>query len=157
MANTIDSRFVDINYQNKLENSDGSKLIKKISKNNLDLDEKLNHLFTKKYKINKPAQYSHIFSKPKRLVDKNFIIIAKLNTENYPRLGLAISKKSIKLSVQRNRIKRLIREYFRNEVIPCDAPIDFVVMAKKNIQNNDNKSLTLSLSINFNKLINQLS
>ncbi len=157
MANTIDSSSVDTNYQKEFKNSNGSKLIDKISKNYLDLDKKSNYSFTKKYKINKPAQYSHIFSKPKRIVDKKFIIIAKLNKEKYPRLGLAISKKSIKLSVQRNRIKRLIKEYFRKEVIPCNAPIDFVVMAKKNIQNDDNKSLTLSLSVNFNKLINQLS
>jgi len=35
------------------------------------------------------------------------------NTLQQPRLGLTIAKKSLKASVQRNRLKRLIREYFR--------------------------------------------
>jgi ribonuclease P protein component len=139
-----------------MANTNGSDF-SKISKDNLSLNQKISYSFTKKYKVNKAAQYTHIFNKPKRSVDKKFIIIAKLNKENHPRLGLAISKKSIKLSVQRSRIKRLVKEYFRNKVIPSNAPIDFVVMAKKNIQNDDNKNLTLSLSVNFNKLINQLS
>lgn len=114
-------------------------------------------IFSKKFKIIKPEQYKNIFSKPKRSVDNKFVIIAKKNKVNHPRLGLAISKKSIKLSVQRNRIKRLIKEYFRKEVISTDQSIDFIVMAKKNIQTNKNDKLYLSLDTNFKKLINQLS
>jgi len=118
--------------------------------------QQTNQSFAKEYRIVKPAQYKFIFNKPKRVIDNNFIVIAKNNKEKYPRLGLAISKKSIKLAVQRNRLKRLIREYFRTEVIATDQTIDFVVMAKKNIHLNSNEKLINSLSRNFNKLIDQL-
>ena len=120
-------------------------------------NKKLNQAFSKKFRIVKAEQYKNIFSKPKRSVDNKFIILAKKNNVNYPRLGLAISKKSIKLSVQRNRIKRLIKEYFRKEVITTDQSIDFVVMAKKNIQTNKNEKLYFSLDTNFKRLISQLS
>lgn len=119
--------------------------------------QKVNQTFAKKYRIVKPAHYKFLFNKPKRVIDKNFIIIAKINEEKFPRLGLAISKKSIKLSVQRNRIKRLIKEYFRTQIITTDQPIDFVVMAKKNINTLSNKKLLISLDTIFSKLINQLS
>jgi ribonuclease P protein component len=118
--------------------------------------QQTNQSFAKKYRIVKPAQYKFIFNKPKRVIDNNFIVIAKNNKENFPRLGLAISKKSIKLAVQRNRIKRLIREYFRQELITTDQCIDFVVMAKNNIHLNSNEKLLYSLNKNFKKLINQL-
>ncbi len=110
----------------------------------------------KKYRIVKPAQYKFLFNKPKRVINNHFIIIAKKNKENYSRLGLVISKKSIKLSVQRNRIKRLVKEYFRTEITCGNHAIDFVVIAKKDINIKSNKQLLISLNRNFRKLISQL-
>jgi ribonuclease P protein component len=123
----------------------------------LETEEQEKLTFAKKYRIVKPAHYKFLFNKPKRVIDNNFIIIAKSNNEDFPRLGLAISKKSIKLAVQRNRIKRLIKEYFRTKVITSNQTIDFVVMAKKNINTLSNKKLLISLDTIFAKLINQLS
>ena len=40
-------------------------------------------------------------------------MVAMPNNRAYGRLGLAISKKAIRLSVDRNRVKRQIRESFR--------------------------------------------
>jgi len=120
-------------------------------------NKSLSRVFSRKSRLIKPAQYKYVFSKPKRSIDNNFIIIAKKNNENYPRLGLAISKKNIKLAVQRNRIKRIIREFFRINIIVNNVGIDFVVMAKKNLSNIDNSSLKISLNNNFNKLITQLT
>ncbi|MFK5893821.1 MAG: ribonuclease P protein component [Pseudomonadota bacterium] len=117
----------------------------------------INQSFAKKYRIVKPAQYKFLFNKPKRARDNNFIILAKKNKQDFPRLGLAISKKSIKLAVQRNRIKRLIKEYFRTQVIISDQAIDFVVMAQKNINTSSNKTLLISLNTIFKKLISQIA
>jgi ribonuclease P protein component len=41
-------------------------------------------------------------------------VVCQPNASLQPRLGLAIAKKAAPEANQRNRIKRLIREYFRN-------------------------------------------
>ncbi len=68
-----------------------------------------------------------------RKIRNNYLsIFATKNNVDHPRLGLAISKKSVRLAVGRNRIKRIIRETFR-----CNKNIlngfDVVVVSKQKI------------------------
>jgi ribonuclease P protein component len=51
------------------------------------------------------------------------------NGQNHSRLGLAIAKKSVPTSVQRNLIKRQIRERFRHNAADI-AGIDVVILAQ---------------------------
>ncbi|WP_246434582.1 ribonuclease P protein component [Teredinibacter haidensis] len=60
----------------------------------------------------------------------NFLILAKANNLGYPRLGLIIAKKNIRLAVNRNRVKRLIRETFRLKQHNLPA-IDAIVLARR--------------------------
>lgn len=116
------------------------------------LDFKLNK------KIVKPADYKNIFSNTEcKSSDQYFLVLAKKNTLNQSRLGLAIAKKSIKKAVQRNRIKRLIREFFRKYDKINHYSIDFVVLARKNINLYENAVLSISLESNFKKVIKRLS
>jgi ribonuclease P protein component len=52
------------------------------------------------------------------------------NGLDHARLGLAISKRVSKRAVERNRIKRLVRESFRRTRLGL-PPIDLVVMARE--------------------------
>jgi len=62
-------------------------------------------------------------------------------------MGLAISKKTAKLAVARNRLKRLARETFRQL---DDLPAwDFVVMARAQAVASSNAKLTRSLRQHF--------
>jgi len=72
------------------------------------------------------------------------------------RLGLAIAKKQLRRAVDRNRVKRLIREYFRSEV--TDTPgfaVDYVVMARAAVLRKDNRQLRRSLAQLFERLQEQ--
>ncbi|MCY3541274.1 MAG: ribonuclease P protein component [Gammaproteobacteria bacterium] len=40
-------------------------------------------------------------------------LVAKANTLEFARLGLTVSKRNVRLAVDRNRVKRLLREWFR--------------------------------------------
>jgi len=54
----------------------------------------------------------------------------RLNTHGSARLGLAISKRVSRRAVERNRIKRLVRESFRRMRMQL-PPMDVMVMARQ--------------------------
>ncbi len=51
------------------------------------------------------------------------------NALGHPRIGLAVSRRVSKKAVQRNRLKRIVRESFRRHQHELGA-IDYVVIAK---------------------------
>jgi ribonuclease P protein component len=51
-------------------------------------------------------------------------------------LGVVVAKKNIRRAVGRNRIKRLVREQFRNH--PFEKAIDLVVLARSGANQMDN-------------------
>lgn len=84
--------------------------------------------------------YSYVFSKAQRFGNRSFTLLARENELGFPRLGLAISKKNAKRAVDRNRIKRQIRESFR--LNQHDLPgIDIIAMSKPNALLLNNKEM----------------
>ena len=75
--------------------------------------------FPKRARLLKPAEFSRVFKKAHRSSDRQLTILAAPNDLDYPRLGLAISKKHAKRAVDRNRIKRIVRESFRQNLVAC--------------------------------------
>lgn len=103
-----------------------------------------------------PADYKFVFSQSIRSSDKLLTILAKNNlTQVNSRLGLAVAKKSVKTAVQRNRIKRLCREFFRlnQRKIAC---ADYVILVRSGIDKMDNSVITQSLAKQFNFLRKKL-
>ncbi len=112
------------------------------------------HRFPRHVRLLKPAEYSRVFKDPNRTSDRLLTILAKANSSGYARLGLAISKKHAKRAVDRNRIKRLIRESFR--VNQARLPtVDLVVMAKPVTRQATNQQITQALEHHWNRLIKQ--
>jgi len=71
-----------------------------------------------------------VFAAPDlKLVNEAFTVLVRANPGPGARLGMAISRKRIRLAVQRNRVKRIIRESFRQQrsQLPC---VDIVVLAR---------------------------
>lgn len=62
-----------------------------------------------------------------------FIFICSKNKLPFARLGLAIAKKTIPLAVDRNRLRRLIREGFRHYQEQL-AGLDVVVMMEQGVR-----------------------
>ena len=66
------------------------------------------------------------------------------------RLGLAIAKKQLPRAVDRNRIKRVVRESFRLLQIQGH---DFVVLARRDTVTAANAQLFLSLKLHWDRLL----
>ncbi|EKD77940.1 MAG: Ribonuclease P protein component [uncultured bacterium] len=69
--------------------------------------------FLSKHPIRHAAEFDVVFKLGKRFSSACFVLIGLRTDRGYPRLGMVINKKNCALSVDRNRIKRVIREKFR--------------------------------------------
>jgi ribonuclease P protein component len=97
----------------------------------------------KRARLLKAAEFKRVFDRPVRSSDKYFTVLARKNDVRCPRLGLAISKRNAKHAVTRNRIKRVVRESFRQAKIVDN--IDYVVMVTATGARADNPVLFQSL------------
>ena len=97
------------------------------------------------------ADYRRVFDGPRRSADRWFTVLAVTSEKGRARLGLAISKKQARRAVDRNRLKRLIRETFRDQREQFDDT-DLVVMARTAALSIDNAQLRKSLARHFTKL-----
>ncbi|GAA6171204.1 ribonuclease P protein component [Colwellia sp. KU-HH00111] len=118
---------------------------------------KVTYEFNRESRLLTPGQFQYVFTKPIRFGSRHFtILIVPTNLSNDSnksnRLGLAIAKKRVKLAVQRNRIKRIIRESFRLNQHELPA-IDMVVMVKSGIDQLDNKEINKELAKIWRKII----
>ncbi|ABJ90492.1 ribonuclease P protein component [Buchnera aphidicola] len=94
--------------------------------------------FHKKLRFISNTKFYFTCNKKNKIYTKNFVLLANFNFLNFPRLSISISKKNIKKSHDRNRIKRIIRESFRlfqNNL----KYMDFFFDCKKNVHLYDNK------------------
>jgi len=71
-----------------------------------------------------------VFREGARLYAANFVIITRRNERGFSRIG-AISGKKMGTAVQRNRVKRLIREFFRRNKGVIRGPADYVIIGRK--------------------------
>ncbi len=100
-----------------------------------------------------PRQFKAVFDSPSgKAPGKNVLLLARRNDLDHPRLGLVIGKKSVKLAVERNRIKRVIRDSFRLSQTAL-AGLDIVVVARKGLGDLENPELHQQ----FSKLWKRLS
>ncbi|AZM97873.1 ribonuclease P protein component [Vreelandella venusta] len=92
------------------------------------------------------GDFSHVFEQADLKVHgKGMMALARLSTRGHPRIGLVVSKKNVKLAVDRNRFKRLVRESvrLRQDHLPS---VDIVILAKRGVQDIDNETLNRQLN-----------
>ncbi|WP_439242831.1 MULTISPECIES: ribonuclease P protein component [unclassified Lonepinella] len=100
--------------------------------------------FSRELRLLTPEHFKYVFQEPLRASAPEITILARKNSLQHPRLGLAVPKKHLKRAHDRNRIKRLSRESFR--LLQHSLPdYDFVIVAKAGIGKLDNPTLTHTL------------
>lgn len=121
-------------------------------------------LFQKNQRLLNKSDYSYVFESAKKLSTRWFTVLyrpcrqrtisgadAGISQDTRARLGLVVSKKSAKRAVDRNKIKRCLRETFR--LNQHELPdIDIVVLSKKGITEADHQTLHNELNYIWRKL-----
>lgn len=107
--------------------------------------------FGKASRLLNAGDYKAVFDDAQlKASNRNVLFLAKTNGMSYSRLGLVIAKKNVRLAVQRNRIKRLLRESFRAQ--HGTQGIDIVVLARRGLDNIENPELHTQ----FGRLLKEL-
>ena len=85
--------------------------------------------FAAAYRLLRADHFDHVI-RAENIADKYFKIFFAHNCHNNARLGIVASKKMLSRAVDRNRIKRVIREIFRQHNIKL-LKLDVVVIVKR--------------------------
>jgi ribonuclease P protein component len=72
------------------------------------------------------AEFDRVFAENQRARTDSLIVMARPNQVGHARLGMVVSKRLLPRAVDRNRVKRCIRECFRLKLAELPA-CDFVV------------------------------
>ena len=108
--------------------------------------------FPKASRLLNASDYGRVFDDvDAKASHKHLLLLAKLSDQPGHRLGLVIAKKNVRLAVQRNRIKRVAREFFRT--LPESEPtMDVVLLTRRGIDQLDNAELSSILQQQWQKL-----
>ncbi len=99
----------------------------------------------KDYKLSESEDFQRVFKQNKSLRDRYWLILYRPNGLDVARLGTAVSKKNVNKSVQRSRIKRIIRETFRKNREEF-AGVDVVVLVRRGICEKSNRELNAAIT-----------
>jgi ribonuclease P protein component len=96
-------------------------------------------------------QFDRVHREGLRVSDGLFAVIAKPNELGRPRLGLAVGIRAAGCAVNRNRVKRVVRERFRQsqQELP---PVDVVVNAKPGAGKASRAELAASVAALFARM-----
>jgi ribonuclease P protein component len=97
------------------------------------------------------ASYDRVFKRAKKSSDEFFSVLWRTNVLSEARLGLAISKKNIKRAVDRNRVKRVVRESFRLHQDSLSG-LDIVVLSRRGLQVGDSARVRNSLEKHWERI-----
>jgi ribonuclease P protein component len=86
--------------------------------------------FRKEERIRRPADFGRVSKEGEQRQTPHFRVSTCSNLLPYRRLGIKVGR-GVGSAVQRNRLKRLLREFFRRNKGEWPSGLDFVIAVKK--------------------------
>lgn len=102
-------------------------------------------------RLRKPGEFKFVLTGGRRLQEPPLTAAIKPNDARSPRLGFAVSARSVPRAVDRNRIKRQARESFRRSRALLPA-LDIVILARPGAGKTKARELRAALDRLWNKL-----
>ncbi len=106
--------------------------------------------------IRKTDEFSSVFSFRKRYTTQHLVIHYKPNNINVVRVGFVVAKKISKLAVDRNYMRRVLRELCRHEKTLLND-VDVVIQVTKPFSNANFFIIKQELANVFGKIQHQLA
>lgn len=107
--------------------------------------------FNKTQRLLNAADFGQVFDNNRvKVANPSLLILAMPTHGNQSRLGIVVAKKNIATAVQRNRLKRVVRETFRQRQFK--VPLDIVFLARKGAAGLCSKKLTQLLNKSWDRL-----
>jgi len=101
--------------------------------------------FSARQRLRTAAEFEHVYKSGQRFSEKLFQAAASGNACGFPRLGLSIAARAVGNAVERNRIRRLVREEFR--LVQRELPaLDLIVSARSQARDATRAELRADLS-----------
>lgn len=108
--------------------------------------------FTRACRLTARRQFTAVYEKGRRTSSSSFTVFGLPNGADHCRLGVTVTRK-VGGSVQRNRIKRVLRDIFRRHRENFKLPLDLVVNARPGAE----RVPTVVLEAEFVKAVAELS
>ncbi len=101
--------------------------------------------FPKKSRLLEPAEFKAVFDGASvKVSSRYFLILGRPAERDGARMGMVVGKKNIARAVNRNRLKRLIREFFRHQ-LAASPGLDLVVLVRKDADTLSNPEIRQAL------------
>lgn len=112
--------------------------------------------FGKSCRLLNASHYKAVFDDVKwKISSKEILCLSRDSGLKHPRLGLVIAKKNIRHAVQRNRVKRIIRESFRLHQHELPA-IDLIILARAGLGEFNNAELHTEITKVWSRLTKKI-
>lgn len=109
--------------------------------------------FRREHRLLTPADFKQVFNNNcYRVGSRHFLLLAAKNGEPRQRLGFVIARKRVKRAVDRNLIKRLNRECFRQRPGQYQG-LDIILLAKTPLLKPEHDSLRREITHLWDKLL----
>jgi ribonuclease P protein component len=106
--------------------------------------------------LKKTDEFSSVFSFRKRLSSHFFVVHYKPSTSPLMRVGFVVAKKVAKHAVDRNYMRRVLREVCRHGLL-VNPTADVVIQVHKKFVHQDFSQVTQELNVMFDKIQQRLN
>lgn len=112
--------------------------------------------FSRSLRLLDSGDFQQVFdSAAFRISHQHLLLLACHNGRGFPRLGLVIAKKHLRLAVDRNRVKRLSRESFRKTQDKL-LDLDLVLLSRNGLEKLTNPEVFALLDQHWNRLLKKV-
>lgn len=80
--------------------------------------------------VRSPADFRRAFDRRRPASDARMVVHAVENGRDHARLGISVGRKRVRKASSRNRLKRLIREVFRQHKAELPSGVDLIVVPR---------------------------
>jgi ribonuclease P protein component len=71
------------------------------------------HAFNRRQRLIKGTEFAAVFAARRSLRSRSYLVMSLANELGHARLGMVVAKRQLRRAVDRNRMRRIIREIFR--------------------------------------------